>query len=289
MNGFSAIFDAVPRRAAYEIERIASQRCSGVGGISELHLCVGRKSSLIIERERVFLGCPVSADDMRDTVARLCEGAVYAHRDTISAGYISMPSGVRVGIVGRARYENDRAVGISEVSSLVFRVPTQSSSLLPELYSAWERTERGMLVYAKAGVGKTTALRSLSAEIALREKVRIVVVDERCEFSREECEARGIVLMRGYRRAQGMEIALRTMSPDIIVVDEIGAHAESVGMVHSLNSGVKLIATAHANTRESLYKRMGLAPFFEAGAFDTLFGIFYTDATYSSKMEKISD
>ena len=88
-------------------------------------------------------------------------------------------------------------------------------------------------------------------------------------------------------RADGMEIALRTMSPSIIAVDEIGARRESDAMVESLNSGIKIIATAHARDRCELEKRGGLAPFLKAGAFDVFFGIFHTDAGYSCKIEDL--
>ena len=178
---FDSIVACLPGHVVRELFRIAHTRRGGVREISELHVTLGRRSSVFIGGERVLLGVEVTAHDMDITVHRVCGGAIYAHRDTISDGYVSLRGGVRVGICGQARYESDRLVGVSDVSSLVFRIPTATSSLKDELYSAWQGTVRGMLIYSPPGGGKTTALRTLVAMIAERNPFeRIAVVDERC-------------------------------------------------------------------------------------------------------------
>ncbi len=278
---------ALPIGVAASIKRIAHSRVGGLASVSEIYLGVGRHSSIVSHGERISLCTPVSREEMDKTVMKLCDGAVYAHRDTMTRGYLSLPNGVRVGVCGQARYESGRLVGISEVSSLVFRIPTSESSLGPELSAAWESAERGMLIYAPPAGGKTTAIRTLSASLA-ECGLRVAVVDERCEFSPDACSAAGIVLMRGYKRADGIEIALRTLSPDIIVVDEIGAASEAHLMLESLNSGVRLLATTHSASLESLERRSGVKKMMDAGVFDVFFGIFHTDAGYFSKITRIS-
>ncbi|MBQ8689509.1 MAG: Flp pilus assembly complex ATPase component TadA [Clostridia bacterium] len=283
---YEMIFASLPSRVTSAIKRICAARVGGVGAISELHMCVGSRSSLLLGRERIYLLTEIAQTDMQQTVNKLCNGAIYAHRDTITAGYISLDSGIRVGICGTARYELGHIVGISDVSSLVFRIPTRDSSLLSELEEAWSTSKSGMLIYARAGVGKTTALRSLVSSLAQKEG-RIAVVDERCEFSVDECRKLGVTHLRGYRRYDGMEIALRTMSPDIIVVDEIGSRRESDGMLDSLNSGIRLLASAHSESADDVVKRPGVRILIENGIFDVLFGIFNTDGTYSHKIERL--
>lgn len=281
------ILCCLPPNIGRELSRLSRCRRGGISAVSELHLTVGRCSSVLIGRERIFLGVNVSTEDMEGTVHKLCQGAVYAHRDTITEGYISLDGGIRVGVCGQARYESDRLVGVSEISSLVFRVPTVTSSLAGELLSAWQSTQKGMLIYSPPGVGKTTALRTLVSMIAsAHPEERVAVVDERCEFSVVECRRLGVMLLRGYKRSDGMEIALRTMSPTVIAVDEIGARTESDAMTQSLNSGIRLIATAHASERSELERRGGFAPFMQADVFDTFFGIFHTDMGYFCKVEE---
>lgn len=93
--------------------------------------------------------------------------------------------------------------------------------------------------------------------------------------------------MRGYKRADGMEIALRVLAPQVIVVDEIGSEREARLMADLLNSGVKIIATAHADSLETLTDRGAITPFLERKIFDVFVGIFYTDGKYLLKSERI--
>jgi len=280
------VLGVIPKRAAARLKLLCEQRRGGVSSVSEVHLTVGDRSSFVSHGERVFIGVGVCREDMVSTMSKICEGALYAHRDTINRGYITLSDGIRVGISGLARYEGGSIVGVSEISSLVFRIPTAKSSLANELAEAYQETEYGMIIFARAGGGKTTALRTLSGIIAEKGS-RVVVVDERCEFSTSECERQGVLLMRGYKREEGMEIALRTLAPDVIMVDEIGGDSEAEGMLCSLNSGVRLIATAHAKGLGELKRRPGISKLIGAGVFDTSFGIFHTDTGYSSKFERL--
>lgn len=97
----------------------------------------------------------------------------------------------------------------------------------------------------------------------------------------------GVDLFRGYKRADGLEIALRTMAPEVLVIDEIGARRESDELVDSLNSGVRLLASAHAGSYEEVLRRVSLLPFFDFKIFDVIVGIFNTDGIYSIKTERI--
>ncbi len=281
--GYDRIFNILPSAVSGELRRIAASRRIG---FSEIHLCVGTRSSVSFLRERIFLSSGVSVDDMRAVVIRLCRGALYAYRDTITDGYICMEDGIRVGICGQARYEAGRLVGVSDISSLVFRIPASDSSLTGELFSAFSECGQGMLIYAVAGGGKTTALRSLASRLAEGKRgARICVIDERCEFSVEECARCGIDLFRGYKRSDGMNIALRTMAPDIIAVDEIGGRDEAEDMLDSLNSGVRIIATAHAASLEELKRRRSIEPFIKYGIFDRFVGIYNEGGVYRCRVD----
>ena len=279
--------DCLPGAIRRETEAVLSHRPGGVTAVSQIHLCLGRGSSLLVGRDRMKLFSRVSEKDIRTALVRVCSGAVYACRDTISEGYVSIGDGVRVGIGGQARYSEGKLIGVSNVTSLVFRIPTAHSSLIDRLYGAWTESRRGMLIYSVAGGGKTTALRDLCTLIARKDKKRVAVIDERCEFMESECCDAGIMLLRGYERRKGVEIALRTLEPQIIAIDEIGARDESRGIIESLLSGVSVLATAHASCEEELVKRTALAPYINVGIFDILFGIFHTDNTYSCEYKKI--
>lgn len=281
-------FSMLPTAVEEEINSVMRLRRGGLASVSELHLCVGRSSSLVAFGERIYLCTHVSTEDMRTTLVRLCGGALYAHRDTLTEGYVTIEGGIRVGVCGQARYEGGKIVGISDVSSLSFRFPTAECSVADELVDSFFFARRGMLIYAKAGVGKTTALRTLTKRLSVKnEGLRIAVIDERCEFSPSECAEYGVDLFRGYRRFEGLNAALRTMAPDVVIIDEIGAEEETLRLLDYLNSGVRIVATAHAADSDELKRRRSVEPFLRHGVFDMLVGLFREDGKYSVRREMI--
>ena len=276
----------LPRDISREIsEHLASRRGSR---ISEIRLRAGGRASVRLGREQLSLRVSISANELYDLLCKICDGAVYAHRDTISRGYISMPCGVRVGVVGTARYDAAALVGVEKISSLVFRIPSGECSFADGLCEVFHReVKHGMLIYSPPGVGKTTALRSLASRLGGgKTALRVCVVDERAEFSASDYTDCEVDILTGYKKSAGLEIAVRTMSPDLVMIDEIGAgEAESVAAV--LLSGVPIVATAHAGNKDELFAKSGLRSIIEMGAFDCFVGISYAQTGYELNVDKI--
>ncbi|MBE6644281.1 MAG: AAA family ATPase [Ruminococcaceae bacterium] len=274
MRAVERLFVHMPIQLANEINRICRSRGVEFCGISEIRLRAHGRSSVIILGERIFLSARISNEDVTRTFFLICEGSVYAQRESIKDGYVTLSDGVRVGICGQARYDGGKLVGVSNVTSLVFRIPTAKNADVTALYSAWSGCKRGMLIYSPPGVGKTTALRALSAMIGTgRYAEQVAVVDERGEFIFEDYKNASVDILRGYKRADGMEIALRTLSPSVIVVDEIGRVTEAEAMLESLNSGVRVLASAHAGSYSELKNRESVKPFLNSKIFDVYAGI----------------
>lgn len=277
----------LPNKQFLEISRICESRKKDGSEISEIRLRANGRSSFILSRERIYFSSSPTEQEIRRTLSHMCEGAMYAYRDSIKEGYITLDGGVRVGICGQARYEDSSFVGVSNVNSLVFRIPTGESSFTSLLYGHWLKTSRGMLIYSPPGVGKTTAIRSLVKAIGSgRDSLQVAVIDERCEFSAEDYSHSSVDIFRGYRRAEGINIALRSMSPDVIAVDEIGRLAEAEAMMESMNSGVRIIATAHAGSFFELKRKINMKPFFDGDIFDVFAGLSMKDGKRSVEIER---
>ncbi len=282
-----AVLELLPREISEEIRRVAVGRVSGLSGIREIRLRAGGRSTLMYIRERMALFHSLSYEEIGGIVRLISDGSLYSAREGIAEGYITMEGGIRVGIGGRARYDSSVCVGISDISSLVFRIPTGECEFSEELYKIYlSGIGRGLLIYSSPGVGKTTALRSLAASIGSgKERRRVCVVDERCEFSSEDYSSSEVDILRGYKKKAGIEIATRTLAPEVIMVDEIGAD-EASALSHVLSSGVPMIATAHAASLSELLSKPSLAPLLSAGVFDKFVGISLSEDGYSLAVDQ---
>lgn len=278
----------LPRRQAEEIRRIASGRRGGIGEIREIMIRRDGVCDMNIGGELIRLYHRLDTEEASSLVRRLVDGALYAHRDSIASGYISLENGIRVGICGSASYEGNRLVGISDMRSLLFRMPSGKCEFASELREIFDRgIGQGMIIYSPPGVGKTTALRSLAGSLGSGGRpLRVAVVDERCEFCESDYALCSVDILRGYKRREGVEIATRTLSPDLIMIDEIGAE-DAEALMGVVRCGIPLVATAHASSLEELLTKPSLRPLFDCSVFSVALGIGRKNRKYQLEAKEL--
>lgn len=229
--------------------------------------------------------------ELEELLMRLCHGAIYAYRDTLSLGYISLGEGVRVGVAGHARYESGHLVGVNDVSSLVIRIPSGECAFAEEIYRKWYSCGGGgMLICSLPAGGKTTLLRSLCRHIGTGDAaMRVAVIDERCEFIRSQYENSSVELIRGYKRSEGIELAIRTMAPEVIAADEISTEEDKEATLAALGAGVSLIATAHAGSIDEAMHRGVLRLLFEENTFRSIVFVKREGNNFSYSMRELKE
>ena len=263
------------RTAAYlstelvlEIEGVCI-RHGGISSLNEIRLRSKGRSSLVVSGRNVMLKSKISADELYSIFKRLCDMAVFAHKDDVCRGFISCEGGMRVGVVGTARYDSDKIVGISDVSTLAFRFPSSECYFAPEVYREWQmRGGGGILVCSPSGGGKTTFIRAMAREVGRRGEKRVVVIDERCEFDHTAYCDCAVDILRGYKRAKGIDIAIRTLSAEVIIADEIGTPEDAEALIEALGTGAEVIATAHGRDVTDASRRKYIRQLIEYGIFD---------------------
>ncbi len=283
------LYELLPSRARRELSDISLSVYGIERRLSEVRLSSLGRSSVVIGGETYPLVCRFSPREIEDTLLRLTEGGVFAYRDTIASGYISAGQGIRVGVSGSARYEGGRVIGVDEVNSLVFRMPLGECEFAEGLYREWK--EIGMpslLVLGAAMDGKTTVLAALARLLGSVGKKRVSIVDERCEFDPASFENSFVNVLSGYRRAAGIEHALRTMSAEVIVTDEIVSSEETFAIKVAAHSGAVLLASAHAKGIEGAMRRECLKPLFEDRVFGAAVLLSRSSSKFSYKLEEIS-
>ena len=263
----------LPPSVCYELHTLMGKHIP----IDEIRLRVGRASSVTSAGTNILLDCVLTRSQMDAIVDLICEGSLYAHADTINAGYVTVGEGVRVGIVGRASVIDGKMVGVYDVSSLCFRVPRRIKWIGEPVCDLIRRSDknRGVLVFSPPGQGKTTLLREVSATLSTgADALRVVVIDSRGELGIFlDDERMSVDVLTGYPRALGIEIAARTMNAQLVVCDEIGGVGEAEAIIAAQNCGVPLLATAHANSLEGLLRRTPMRMLHEAGVFGAYVGI----------------
>ncbi len=269
--GTEAALSCLPQPLAGRI-RASAALCGGVP--EEIRLYRGGQAILVCGGKTHRVGTPLSGGEMDAAVRGLCGGSLYAHADTIREGYLCTAQGIRVGVCGRAVCRDGCITAVEEITSLCIRlphtVPQAADAILPLLFG--EGRLRSLLIWSPPGVGKTTALRALALRLGQREPpLRAAVIDTRFEL----CDPAGTTVdyYCGYPRDAGIAMAVRTMSPDVILCDEIAGETDARAVADARAAGTAVVATAHAGSREDLLSRPALRTLWETETFTVLVGL----------------
>ena len=269
-----ALTSALANILPYKLYGEIVGRLSGMGRIEEIRCRKDRPTFVTCGGQNIRLSYICGAEDMEQMILRICGGSLYAHKETLLEGYVTLSGGIRVGVCGRASSENGRMLGIYDVSGLNFRLPAALHGIGAPVCRLL-RQGGGVLVYSAPGEGKTTLLRAVAEGMSTgAEPWRVCVVDTRGELSMADGgigETADVLLY--YPKDKGIEIATRTMNPQLIVCDEIGGAAEAEAIISAENCGVPLLAAAHAPSISALLRRTGLRRLHEASVFSHYVGI----------------
>ena len=268
---------ALPDRLLREIESV--RRCTdGFDDLlREIRLHAERLSYLVVGGRTAALSVALTQKEIAEYVRFLSGGSLYAFSDCLSEGYLPLPGGSRAGISGEFVVEGGRIVGIREITSVVIRVAraVPGAGALAERVFRRMGCRRGLLIFSPPGCGKTTALRDLAVRLSTGTRpLRTAIVDCRGELS-GDWYGRGacVDLLTGCGKGEGIAMATRTLSPDVILADEIGGRDEVDAILSVESGGVPLIATAHGASLARLYDYSPVAPLIRAGIFGGFIGI----------------
>ncbi len=281
---FTAACESLPAHIADAV-RAASALYDGK--CSEIRLVRGGQAYITVLGKNVRTSVVCTNEDIVHTVRLLCGNSLYAHSETIREGYIFTSFGLRVGVCGRAITQNGIVERISDISSVSIRIPQRHPGAADDLYPyvLSESGVSGMLIWSAPGVGKTTALRELAVLLSNGPNaIRTAVIDTRYELA---AGIRGELLdvFSGYPRAVGMEIAVRTMSPQIVICDEIAGESDARAVHECVSSGVAVVASAHGESTEGILRRPIIAGLMKEGIFPTIVGLYREGGKVLKKIE----
>ncbi len=213
----------------------------------------------------------VTRSDMNEGMELICSSSVYAAEDEIRSGYVTVEGGSRVGISGTAVTDRGGITFIRNVSSLNYRFPHEFINCSEKVISCMSSGGRlrSTLIISPPGCGKTTMLRDMARSLSYS-GCKVSIADERREIAgmhdgRSSFDIGFSDVLEGVDKSVGMLLLLRSMSPDVIIADEIGAARDIQAMKKVAASGVVLVASLHAGSLEEARSReelAGLLPLF---------------------------
>jgi len=242
-----------------------------------LQLCFADRDRLVYASR----GRPaVTAEDCRETLERVCERSLYAWEDELKNGFITLAGGYRVGVCGRTVSRDGRAERMMDVTGLNFRISRAvvgvSQKLLPSISDG--RFPYSTLVISAPGCGKTTMLRDLARQCSYGgygvQPCRVGVVDSRYELAGS---IRGVPqfdlgprtdVLSGSGKAEGMRLMVASMSPHVLIVDELSFAEDIEAAREAAACGVRLLAGAHAGDVSMLIERPTFRELIRSRLFD---------------------
>ncbi len=237
--------------------------------VYELRIKIGKPILVYSKYGESIINYISTKEDMKSIMQKVSNYSLYAYEEDIRQGFITIKGGHRIGIAGECVMENGEVKTIRNISSVNVRICREvigcSNKVMKYITSAYK--VYNTIIISPPKCGKTTILRDIARNISsgmpslgIAGK-KVVVIDERSEIGacyfgipQSDLGIRTDVLDNCLKR-EGLIMAIRSLSPEVLICDEIGTRGDIEALIMAFNSGVNIITTIHGFTIEDLYKR----------------------------------
>ncbi|MGV8982382.1 stage III sporulation protein AA [Clostridium sp.] len=259
------LFEILPKTIRIKLEQVEN-----IHELEELRIKVNKPLFIHIGSKEEIWDYVATTEDIKYIMQRISNYSIYAFEDEIRQGYITIKGGHRVGLCGICVIENNSIKTIKDISSINIRACKEiigcADKVMP--YITYNNSVHNTIIISPPKCGKTTLLRDITRQLSQGDKNKnfhgknVSIIDERSEIAGS---FKGIPQMDvGIRtdvldncpKSEGIMMAIRSMSPEVIVCDEIGTQKDMESILMALNSGISLITTIHGFGIEDLYKRL---------------------------------
>ena len=262
------VYSYLPQKLRLDIQKISREK--DLYGLEEIRIRGGQRTQFIFNSGSLY-GCVTDRDDIEEMLNYLCEYSWYRIAESLRKGFFTIKGGHRIGIAGRSNCQENRVDSLDDIGALNIRIAREkigcADGILP--YIRKSSSIHNTIIFSAPGQGKTTCLRdmirSLSGGDDSHEAIRIGVTDERSEIAAlwngipQNDLGKCTDVMDNCPKPLGMRMLLRSMSPQVIAVDELGRPEDMEILEEILVCGTKVLGTVHAGDIEEIREK-GLPP-----------------------------
>lgn len=268
MNAYHQAVGQIPGELGRALQQLPDHTTDKV---LEVRLRTGRPVVLTLKEKNLPLPqLPrPTIQELQQILEALCGYSVYSWQDSICKGYITLQGGHRVGIAGKVVTKQNTITTVQPITSLNIRIARETKFVLPlSIQELLLKKQNGIVIAGAPASGKTTLLKQLVWMFS-EQGQRVCVVDERCELAGSGLPLHCDVL-QNCSKAEGLLWAVRGLSPQILICDEVGAQEDAAAVVAAANAGVRLLVSMHGENKQQLFRRPFCRQVLETGAFSTI-------------------
>lgn len=194
---------------------------------------------------------------IEDIIFRASECSIYSVNEQIKRGFIVTDGGIRIGIGGNVVEENGQIKTMTNFTSCNMRFPhnVKNCSLCAYPFIVHDDKIENTLVISPPNAGKTTFLKDFVLQLSERKlSYNVLLLDERGELD-NNVDSNFFDKIAFSTKKVGFENGIRSLSPDLIVTDEIGQEEDIDAIIYAITSGISVLATTHADSMETFLKK----------------------------------
>lgn len=263
-----SVLSFLPKTISNQIKKIPPNE---LREIEEIRVRINRPLEISYNGTARFFPYIVQQEDALNLLNKISKFSIYALEEELRRGYITIEGGHRVGLAGKVILEESKVKAIRDISSFNIRIAKEkigiAKQIITDIYkNNWLHT----MIIGSPQTGKTTLLRDIARIISSGDETnrlkaaKVGIVDERSEIAGcvsgipQMTFGPRIDVLDACPKAEGMMMMIRSMSPDVLVVDEIGRKEDSEAILEAVNAGIKLIMTTHGESLEEIRNRPSL-------------------------------
>lgn len=273
------VLRVLPLKIASEIRKVIAN-----SSIQEIRIRVDKPIILYTTKGELVIDIKPTMEEAKQILVKISNYSLYAFEEEIRQGYITLKGGHRVGLAGECVVVSGTIRTIKNISSINIRVCREIKGCSDKYMEYLVEKDRVLntLIVSPPKCGKTTILRDIARNLSNGTMVsrvsgkKITIIDERSEIGacfngvpQMDIGIRTDILDNCLKK-DGMLMAIRSLSPEVLICDEIGTEGDVEALHQAFNSGVNIVVTIHGYSIEDILRRSTINNMLTLGILDRI-------------------